>query len=244
MREDVVYHFASSGNVPWILHKGALTPTMCVDVGIGRTHFLWGTTDPTGDLTAAPFRHLHGDHADDWYASEFHIVRFALPANAFLSWFEVQQFENWTSEEIAALVEADHRQYGEVDHAAWRLRRDPMPLADVVRVDTTSYADRETEIWWSLDIHDPTILLPHHRTDVLGVRIGRRQFFSLRTVTGIPGLDLVETWTVEHEIDKLIVERLEQQEEDDEEAVPLSPPSTTQTSSSRCANLRAQLDRT
>jgi hypothetical protein len=66
---------------------------------------------------------------------------------------------------------------------------------------------------------DPTILLPHHRSDVLGVRIGRRQFFSVRTVTDIPGLDFTELWTVEHEIDDLIVERLEQEEEDDEEPV-------------------------
>jgi hypothetical protein len=216
---DVVYHFASSSSLPWILDNGALTPTMCVDIGIGRTHFLWGTTDPTGDLTAAPFRHLHGDHDNDWYAGEFQIVRFALPANAFLSWFEVQQFENWKSDEIAALMAADHRQFGDVDHDAWQLRRDPLPLADVIKVETTSYTDRETEIWWPLDIRDPTILLPHHRSDVLGVRIGRRQFFSVRTVTDIPGLDFTELWTVEHEIDDLIVERLEQEEEDDEEPV-------------------------
>jgi hypothetical protein len=196
MMSDVVYHFSSTWKLPWILADGALQPTMCVDVGIGRTHFLWGTTDPTGDLTAAPFRVILRDPAA-WRNGEFLLVRFTLPANAFLSWQETQQFEAWEPDEIAALIESDRLEYGDIDHTTWRLRRDPLSLRDVIKAETTGYDDHETETWHPFDFRKAVLFKDGYgsKRDLLGVRIGRRNFMSRRTSTSIPGLDFTNTWT-------------------------------------------------
>jgi hypothetical protein len=205
MSRDVVYHFTTTANLPWILASGALMPTRCVDVGLGVSHFLWGTSDPTGDPTAAPFRKVHwhdaGDrdcysHGHNWYSGEMRIVRFTLPGNAFLSWRETQQFEGWSPQQIADVIAQDHQDYGVFDHDTWRLRRDPLRLADVLAVEWTSYDDRETERWHAIDISDPAkILLPTNRVDLLGVLIGRRAFYSNRIVTPLHGLQFTFAYT-------------------------------------------------
>lgn len=187
-----VYHFTDTINLPWILASGALRPSLISNTGIGMTRFLWGTTNPLGDLTAGPFVRIHNERlAHRWRRGEFHLVRFTLAADEFLTWSEIVHASNWTPEEVAALVEDDQRRYGEYGHKRWRLRRDPIPLHRVLKVETTSFDDAETERWWPLDI------CPRRRGGVLlrpndpkrkGVRIAGKRFYS------VPVLDDCRFW--------------------------------------------------
>ena len=73
-----VFHFTDTINLPWILASGELRPTWNGDTGIGRTRFLWGTTNPDGDLTSGPQIRIHGSTEREWRAGAFHLVRFTL----------------------------------------------------------------------------------------------------------------------------------------------------------------------
>lgn len=59
----------------------------------------------------------------------------------------------------------------------WRCRWDPLRLADVLKVEVCGFEDHESEAWWPLDITDRK-LLPTRKPNRLGVRIGRRRFYS------------------------------------------------------------------
>jgi hypothetical protein len=155
------------------------------DVGIGRTRFLWGTTNPLGDYTSGPQTRLHGSMEREWQAGVFHLVRFTLAADEFSTWSEIVHASNWTPEEVAMLIESDQRLYGEYGHKRWRLRQDPVPLSRVLKVETTSFADAETERWWPLEIRTRrndrygSVLLRPNDPRRKGVRIGGRRFYSV-----------------------------------------------------------------
>jgi hypothetical protein len=183
-----VYHFTDTINLPWILASGELRPCWMEDVGIGRNRFLWGTTNPEGDYTSGAQRRIHGHNSDpilalagmnDWYAGKFHLVRFTLAADEFFTWNEIVRASNWTPEEVAELIESDRRQ-GEHGHDLWRLRHDAVPLSRVLKVETTSYDDADTERWWPLDIRARRrgVLLRPNDPKRKGVKIGSRRFYS------------------------------------------------------------------
>jgi hypothetical protein len=180
-----VYHITDTINLPWILASGELRPTWNSDTGIGRTRFLWGTTDSLGDYTSGPQMRLHGSADREWQAGVFHLVRFTLAADEFFTWTEIVELSNWTTEEVAALVEDDQRRHGEYGHENWRLRHDPIPLSRVLKVEITSYEDAGTERWWPLDIRRRRrsdyggVLLRPHDPKRKGVRIGRQEFYSI-----------------------------------------------------------------
>jgi hypothetical protein len=177
-----VYHMTDSINLPWILASGELRPTWISDTGIGRTRFLWATVNPDGDLTSGPQIRIHGSMESKWRAGVFHLVRFTLAADEFFTWNEIVQASNWTPEEVAALIEDDLVRHGATDHQNWRLRHDPIPLSRILKVETTSYEDRETEAWWPLDIRPRRrggVLLRANDPKRKGVRIQSRQFYSV-----------------------------------------------------------------
>jgi hypothetical protein len=176
-----VFHFTDTINLPWILASGELRPTWNSDTAIGRTHFLWGTTNPDGDLTSGPQIQIHGSTEREWRAGAFHLVRFTLAAYEFSTWNEIVQASNWTPEEVAALIEDDKRRYGRSGHKRWRLRHDPIPLSRVLKVETTSFEDAETEKWWPLEIRPRRrgVLLRPNDPKRKGVKIGHRRFYSV-----------------------------------------------------------------
>ena len=174
-----VFHFTDTINLPWILASGELRPCWIVDAGIGRNRFLWGTTNPLGDYTSGAQSRIHGSMEREWQAGVFHLVRFTLAADEFFTWSEIVRASNWTPEEVATLIESDHRLYGEYGHKRWRLRQDPVPLSRVLKVETTSYDDAETERWWPLNIGARGVLLRPKDPKRKGVRVGSRRFYSI-----------------------------------------------------------------
>jgi hypothetical protein len=194
-KADCVYHISDTIHLPWIIASGELRPGIIKDVGIGLSRFLWGTTNPRGDLTSRPQRRINwpekfgGDydplliHANQyaWQAGVFHMVRFTLVAEDFMSLDETVRsgVANWTPEEVAEMIELDQRLYGEFSHKRWRLRHDPLPLSRVLKVETTSYDDRETERWHPFDIGAKGVLLRPRDPRRKGVRIAGRAFYSV-----------------------------------------------------------------
>ena len=177
-----VYHFTDTINLPWILASGELRPCWITDAGIGQTRFLWGTTNPLGSYGTGPQIRIHGRMEREWRAGEFHLVRLMLAADEFFTWSEIVRASNWTREEVAELIESDQRLYGENDHKHWRLRHDPIPLSRVLKVETTSHDDAETERWWPLDIRPRRkggVLLRPNDPKRKGVRLGDRRFYSV-----------------------------------------------------------------
>ncbi len=182
-----VYHFTDTVHLPWIIASGELRPSRRM-LTMGQTQFIWGTTCEEGDFTAQPFRsairpveaqtllELSGETA--WRAGDLQLVRFTLNAADFLTWGEVVRMSDWEPAEVAAHIEGTERIFGEYDHDRWRLRYDPLPLSRVIRVETTSFADAETECWHLLDIAARGVLLRPNDPKRKGVKIGRRQLYS------------------------------------------------------------------
>lgn len=186
-----VYHFTDMISLPWILASGELRSSWINNAGIGMTRFLWGTTNPLGDYTAAPFMRIHGGGLAEreYRRGAFHLVRFTLAPDEFSTWDEIVRASNWTPEEVAALLKDDQRRYGEFGHTRWRLRHDPIPLHRVLKVETTSYDDAETPCWWPLDIRPRRggVLLRPNDPKRKGVRIGGRRFYSVPVLDDLQG---------------------------------------------------------
>lgn len=193
MSGPIVFHFTDSLRLPWILAAGELRPSVTTFGGeySAPLRYVWGTTNPEGDLTAGPLRRIHKEHGweDEWQAGAFLLVRFTLPANAFLSFSEmIREFSDWTPEQAVALIEYDRRVFGETGHDKWRCRHDPLRLRDVLKVETTSYAQVGAYLfegarseWQPLDISRPErLLIRSRKANRLGVRIGGRRFHSDR----------------------------------------------------------------
>lgn len=181
-----VFHFTDTIHLPWILASGELRPNRETLPGVGHLRYLWGTTNPEGDYTSAPQRAIHHGREADWQAGIFQLVRFTLPADAFMTWNEIVRESDWTPAGVAELVEYDQREFDEYGHDLWRCRWDPMRLANALKVEVTGFKDHETERWWPLDLSDPKLRLPSRKANRLGVRIGRRRFYSDRHPTEIP----------------------------------------------------------
>ena len=65
---------------------------------------------------------IHHGREADWQAGVFQLVRFTLPADAFMSWNEIVRESDWTPAEVAELVEYDQREFDEYGHDLWRCR--------------------------------------------------------------------------------------------------------------------------
>ena len=112
-----------------------------MDAGIGLTCFLWGTTKRTVDKTSLAAWTVERREMG-WREDLYRLVRFTLPLECFLTWNEVVSMSDWTPEQVATLVEDDVKRLGADGHARWRLRHDPLRLADVLKVEARTYAGR------------------------------------------------------------------------------------------------------
>ena len=231
-----VYHISDTIHLPWIIASGELRPGLIEDAGIGKSRFLWGTTNPQGDLTSWPQRRIHwperflggydqlyrilinaGQSA--WQAGAYHMIRFTLAAADFMTLDEAARSANWTPEQVTEMIEFDQKTYGEFGHKRWRLRHDPLPLSRVLKVESTSYDDREAERWHPLDIGAKGVLLRPKDPRRKGVRIAGRAFYSVPV--GLPDHQIFEPWVppaaraaaaLERRQDADFCRRLEQQE--------------------------------
>jgi hypothetical protein len=178
---SVVYHVTSTLALPWIIESGALLPFPNLLRGIGMCTYLWGTVNRRGDKTSlAAIMAAKQKKAWPPQSDRSRLVRFTLPADAFLTWNEVVRASDWTPEQVAELVEQDRVDYGETGQAQWRCCQDPLRLTDVLKTEVRTPAGR-----WSRIVLDPARLVrtPHHRC-CLGYRIGREVFYGVRTQIG------------------------------------------------------------
>lgn len=220
----VVYHFSDTVHLAWIVARGELQPSIIKHTPLGFNTHLWATINPEGDRTALPLREIHGgDGGRDWRDGKFWLLRFTLPADRFLSLNETQQFENWDLPDVDKLLDFDRREYDVVGEYTWRLRRDPLQLRDVIKIEATSYDSHETERWWPLDLADLKVLRTSD-PDRLGIRVGRRKrFYSERikdddyhpgAVRYVPWVAPTAEQIKEYIQDLEIIARMEQEESD------------------------------
>ena len=64
-----------------------------------------------------------------WQADVFHMVRFTLLADDFMTLDETARVANWKPKAVTKMIEFDRKTYGEFGHKRWRLRHDPLPLS-------------------------------------------------------------------------------------------------------------------
>jgi hypothetical protein len=123
-----------------ILASSEFRPTSELRHGHWSHTSLW---DPLGDYTSNPQIRIHGHLEREWRAGAFHLVRFTLTADELFTWNEIVQESNWTPEEVAALIRNDQMRHGATDYKNWSLRHDPVPLSQVLKVETTSFEDAD-----------------------------------------------------------------------------------------------------
>jgi hypothetical protein len=128
---DCVYHFTCTGRLPWIVASGELRPGRNQLGNYPDPDFLWATTNPRGDRTAAAFpAYRGGDTA---------LVRLTLPEEDFEPWPEITaRYPRWTPAQGARL-ETGALNRGESNFACWRARAEPLPLSRVISAEAKTY---------------------------------------------------------------------------------------------------------
>lgn len=169
----MIYHFATTCHLPWILESGRLEPGPN-KIGGFPTDFLWATTDGDFCATASAF----GKSSKIAFREgQIRLVRFGVDDAEFFDWAEaISRHPEWTPAQVARLERAG-RDIGD-DPRTWRCRREPLSLDDVV-VETRGYAAGRQ--WSALEAKrivraddDPRL------TDVRGVVINGRVYGSRR----------------------------------------------------------------
>ena len=114
------------------------------------------------------------------------LIRFTLPADAFIFWREVvEQFPEWTDH--VERLERSARDIGETNFDNWRCRVDPLPITSALIVEAKSYlSGRWTPIDASMRSH--LVLRDIEDGRGRGVIIGDRAYLSARNA--IPGLPI------------------------------------------------------
>jgi hypothetical protein len=139
MTVPTVFHFTDTLRLPWILIDRQLSPTRGMAApDYPRPTFLWATTDAVGDRSAAS----SGDGSYKlWRQGGSLCVRFALAAEDFTPWAEMQrQSPQWTPEKVARL-ERNGRKKGSLPER-WMCRAEPLGMDRWLAIETRSYADR------------------------------------------------------------------------------------------------------
>ncbi len=147
-RSPLVYHHTSTRHLPFIVEDGELRPSGCgYDQWFGKT-FIWGSTVPNGDPSAAIHRPERGPHRALDYVL---MVRFVFPASCFTPWEEIKRRYAKTKKQKAALEvwRIADEEIG-VDTTTWWLRLEPLPIAEALRVEVKRYGRRER--WRAIDL--------------------------------------------------------------------------------------------
>ncbi|MCJ2052004.1 hypothetical protein [Methylobacterium sp. J-070] len=165
---SVVYHYTDTGRLPFILLEGQLKPGRNQIGHYPDPDFLWATTSPLGDRTAAA-------SVDACRAGRVRLVRFVLQAEDFEPWHTiVSRFPAWTPELISSVELAAA---GKSRPQNWRCRSGSLRVERWLAVETRSYTDK---VWRPLPT--PWRILPFEVGSV-GVQIGPK-IYVLTAVAG------------------------------------------------------------
>jgi hypothetical protein len=175
-----VYHFTNTVHLPWIFASGELRPGRN-KLGRAPVECIWATGSSVGDLTCSAMcrRHVGFNIANPAYEAfrqgEQLLVRFTLKAADFFPWKIIRQkFVEWTEAEIERYENAAREWKQPTDE--WYCRAAPLPLDQVVAIDTRSYRNKQ----WK-PLHTRTsALLPDLPGEPLGVEIDGNLYVSLQ----------------------------------------------------------------
>lgn len=148
MKVSIVYHHTSTRNLPFIVEAGELNSSAVgPDKWFGKV-FIWGSTVPDGDPSAAIHRPAHGPHREMGYVL---MVRFAFPASRFTPWAEIKRKYMKTKKDREFVREWQKldEQIG-VDVNTWWLRIKPLPIAAALAVEVKGYGRRDR--WRPIDM--------------------------------------------------------------------------------------------
>jgi hypothetical protein len=159
-KQDTVFHHTDTRYLPLILESGEL------QLGRYDPDFLWATTDPDGDRTACVIRAAY-------QAGHTRLVRFVLDKTDFEPWRKiVKRFPerpDCTPEHIAELIE---RAQERGQHwAVWYCRPEPLPLTQVIRIDTKAW-NTEWEDYGNISCSGRTAEYPTLRLTAFGITAG------------------------------------------------------------------------
>ena len=167
---NYVYHYTSTLALPWILMDGELQPSWR---GGDNNHFIWATADPTAAPTAAPFREPIDD--DDFLRAPRALVRLTLPGGVFTPWDVVKTMPPWTPQQAVEWEEHE-------ETSKYHLRRNPLPLASVRRIDI-----RESGRWSRIRVTRDDCFMISDDPPTAGIRIDGLPFYSTVRFTVING---------------------------------------------------------
>jgi len=144
----VVYHHTSTRHLPWIVEDEELRPSGSgYDRWFGKT-FIWGSTVPNGDPSAAIHRPACGPHRDLGHVM---MVRFTFRDCEFVPWTEIKRKYAKTKKHKASvkLWQKLDEKIG-VDVDTWWLRNKPLPIAAALAVEAKGYGHHDR--WRPIDL--------------------------------------------------------------------------------------------
>jgi hypothetical protein len=116
-------------HLPRIIRSGELRPAP-----YQPRDFVHATSNQNGERTAAGFWYWN----DVYRAGHLRRVRFTVAAEDFEPWLDVYaRFPEWTSDMIERLQKTAGEQLTQTSE--WYCRSEPLPLANVIAVDTRAY---------------------------------------------------------------------------------------------------------
>jgi hypothetical protein len=209
-----IYHTTSTLQLPWIVESGELRPSPNSDTGIGESVLLWGRTKKVEDMTSSAVAATKYRKAA-WREDLFRLVRFALPAEGFLTWKEAVHQQGWTDVAVAEMVADDHRRHGKFNHSRWCCRADPLPLTNVLKVEARRYVGR----WQPIELDPGRIVRFRKAPDYRGYTIGGKTFSARRErspviIKGVPLYIYHPPMTDDEYADAAFVARRKAEEED------------------------------
>jgi hypothetical protein len=123
-----LYHFTDTVHLPWIVHSRQLRPGRNTVGNYPAPEFVWASTDPHDDGSAAMHR------GEGYRSGLVRHIRFTLPQDQFIPWAEVpSRYPSWTADQVQRLERsAPHLR---TDPANWWSRAEPLPLAKIIATD-------------------------------------------------------------------------------------------------------------
>jgi hypothetical protein len=159
-----VYHFTTTGSLPWIIKSGKLVPTRDHMEGLPPSDFLWASTVARGEPNAPAVisRKLEWDHT--WECDFVRLVRFTLAAEDFEPWSKlIKRCPQWLPEHVKLMK--DHARSWGGSASSWRCRTEPVGLEKWIAVETRPYSGP----WQPFDYRDPDFVAACQQLPALSI---------------------------------------------------------------------------
>jgi hypothetical protein len=155
-----IFHYTDSARLPWILHEQLLKPGRNQIGNFPDPDFLWATTDPLGDSTAASGTRL----AKAMYRQGIvAAVRFTLAMGDFMPWAVAKEkHPQWTSQQCARL----EKNVPPKQVAQWYCRTEALPASRWLAVEFRTWKNPE----WRTVQRD-MLHIPQDRSEGLAIRL-------------------------------------------------------------------------